>query len=294
MPQTTSDNLVEYSVQDGIAVIRLNRPDVRNAQNGRLLYALDDAFKRFAYDDSARVAILAGNGPHFSSGHDWGATADRDVSFERVSLWWDHVGKQGAENRFARESELYVGLCRRWRELPKPTIAAVQGACIMGGLMLAWACDLIVASEDAYFADVTVEFGLPGVEMFAHPWELGTRRAKELLFTAGRLSADDAYRAGMVNHVVPSQELMDFALGLAQRIAQRPQFGLALAKQAVNQCEDLMGYRSGTDSVFGLHQLAHAHNAEVLGDMNGNGTTGSVKAALASDPTKPGAPTPSP
>lgn len=281
MSEHIPDDLVLYELNEGIATLRLNRPEVRNAQNGKLLYALDRAFQRFAYDDEAKVAILAGNGPHFSSGHDLGPAGDRDVSFDRVSLWWDHVGKEGAENRFARESELYVGLCRRWRDLPKPTVAAVQGACIMGGLMLAWSCDLIVASEDAYFADVAVDFGVPGVELFAHPWELGSRRAKEFLFTADRLSARDAHAAGMVNHVVPRDELMEFTTTLATRIAGRPRLGLALAKQAVNQCDDLMGYRSGTDSVFGLHQLAHAHNSEVVGHMNGSGSTDLVKKALA-------------
>ncbi len=264
-----------------VAIISLNRPQVRNAQNGALLYDLDRAFEAFAEDDGLRVAILAGEGPHFSAGHDLGPTGDRDKSFERKSLWWDHVGKQGVENRLARESELYVGLCRRWRDIPKPTIAAVQGACIMGGLMLAWSCDLIVAAEDAYFADVAVDFGIPGVELFAHPWELGPRRAKELLFTCERLSAADAYRVGMVNRIVANDELMPAAVALAERIAMRPRLGLALAKQVVNNSEDLMGYRAGTDMAFGYHQLAHAHNAETTGHFNGAGSPQLVKSALA-------------
>ncbi|WP_409185904.1 enoyl-CoA hydratase [Amycolatopsis sp. VS8301801F10] len=281
---TTERDLVLYERDGKIATITLNRPEVRNAQNGKLLYALDAAFEKFASDDDAAVAIVAGAGPHFSSGHDLGPASDRDVTFDRRSLWWDHVGKTGAENRFARECELYVGLCRRWRDLPKPTIAAVQGACIMGGLMVAWSCDLIIASEDAFFADAAVDFGIPGVEIFAHPWELGPRQAKEFLFTSQRLSAADAHRMGMVNHVVPREQLTAAARELAGRIAQRPRLGLALAKQAVNQCEDLMGKRSGTDSVFGLHQLAHAHNAEVMGDMNGGGSPDVVRRALAGQP----------
>jgi enoyl-CoA hydratase len=274
-------DLVLYERTGKVATITLNRPEVRNAQNGKLLYALDEAFQRFAYDDEAAVAILAGNGPHFSAGHDLGPTGDRETTFDRRTLWWDHVGQSGVANRFARESELYVGLCRRWRELPKPTIAAVQGACIMGGLMVAWSCDLIVASSDAYFADAAVDFGIPGVEMFGHPWELGARRAKEFLFTSERLTATEAHHLGMVSRVVERDDLMGSAMALAQRIAQRPRLGLALAKQAVNQCEDLMGYRSGTDSVFGLHQLAHAHNAETSGDFNGGGSPDVVKRALA-------------
>ncbi|MFJ4293489.1 enoyl-CoA hydratase [Cupriavidus sp. NPDC089707] len=280
METKASTEIVLFETIGPVGVITLNRPEVRNAQNGALLYDLDRALERFAYDDDLAVAIVRGNGPHFSSGHDLGKTADRHVSFERKSLWWDHVGKAGVENRFARESELYVGLCRRWRDLPKPTIAAVQGACIMGGLMLAWSCDLIVASEDAYFADAAVDFGIPGVELFGHPWELGSRRAKEFLFTAERLSAAEAYRLGMVSRLVPREQLFDASLALARRIAQRPRLGLALAKKAINQCDDLMGYRSGTDLAFGLHQLAHAHNAESGGSPNGAGSPQLVKQTL--------------
>lgn len=280
METKASTEIVLFETIGPVGVITLNRPEVRNAQNGALLYDLDRALERFAYDDDLAVAIVRGNGPHFSSGHDLGKTADRHISFERKSLWWDHVGKAGVENRFARESELYVGLCRRWRDLPKPTIAAVQGACIMGGLMLAWSCDLIVASEDAYFADAAVDFGIPGVELFGHPWELGSRRAKEFLFTAERLSAAEAYRLGMVSRLVPREQLFDASLALARRIAQRPRLGLALAKKAINQCDDLMGYRSGTDLAFGLHQLAHAHNAESGGSPNGAGSPQLVKQTL--------------
>src|ERR1017187_5488559 len=162
--------------------------------------------------------------------------------------------------------EVYLGMCRRWREIPKPAIAMVQGACIAGGLMLAWVCDLIIAAEDAFFADPVVRMGIPGVEYFAHPWMLGPRFAKEALFTGDRFDAQRAYQLGMVNRVVPRAELASATFALAERIATMPPFGLALAKRAVNQCEDLMGMRSGMDSVFGLHHVAHAHNAEVSGD----------------------------
>jgi enoyl-CoA hydratase len=226
-----------------------------------------------------KVVILAGAGKHFSAGHDIG-TPGRDIgqSFERqAGLWWDHVGKQGEENRYARESEVYLGMCRRWRELPKPTIAMVQGACIAGALMLAWCCDLIVASDDAFFCDPVVKMGIPGVEYFAHPFVMGPRAAKEFLFTADRVPAGRALQLGMVNHVVPRDQLESETLALAGRIAQMPRLGLALAKKAVNQVEDIMGLQTGLDSVFGLHHLAHAHNAEVGGDSLGGQTIASMK-----------------
>jgi len=195
-------DVVRYESRGRAAVITLNRPRYRNAQNSAMTYALDAAFARAVNDDAVAVIVLAGEGEHFSAGHDIGTPGrDIDTSFERKAvMWWDHVGKQGADSRYAREMEVYLGMCRRWRELPKPTIAMVQGACIAGGLMLAWVCDLIVAADDAFFADPVVRMGIPGVEYFAHPWVLGPRFAKEMLFTGdrsprhGRLSS--AWSAG--------------------------------------------------------------------------------------------------
>lgn len=260
--------VVRYATDGPVAVVTMNRPRYANAQNSAMTYALDDAFSRAAADDDVRVVVLAGAGKHFSAGHDIGTPGrDADRSFpRRAGLWWDHVGKAGAESRFARESEVYLGMCRRWRELPKPTIAMVQGACIAGGLMLAWCCDLIVAADDARFADPVVRMGIPGVEYFAHPWVMGPRFAKEFLFLGERVNADRALALGMVNRVVPRAELEPYTMELAGRIATMPRLGLALTKKAVNQAEDLMGLRAGMDSVFGLHHVAHAHNAEVGDD----------------------------
>ncbi|HZN71569.1 MAG TPA: enoyl-CoA hydratase [Micromonosporaceae bacterium] len=263
-----SSDVVRYRTDGPVAVVTMNRPRYRNAQNSAMTYALDDAFYEAAADDDVRVVVLGGAGDHFSAGHDIG-TPERDIdrSFvRRAGLWWDHVGKAGGESRFARESEVYLGMCRRWREIPKPTIAMVQGACVAGGLMLAWCCDLVVAAEDAFFADPVVRMGIPGVEYFAHPWVMGPRFAKEFLFLGERVGAGRALELGMVNRVVPRTELEESTMDIARRIAAMPRLGLALAKKAVNQAEDLMGLQTGMDSVFGLHHLAHAHNAEVGGD----------------------------
>ena len=258
---------VLYEQRGRVALITLNRPQYANAQNSAMTYALDAAFARAVNDNEVAVLVLAGAGKHFCAGHDIG-TPERDAgtSFDREAvLWWDHVGKEGADARYAREMEVYLGMCRRWREIPKPSIAMVHGACIAGGLMLAWVCDLIVAAEDSFFADPVVKMGIPGVEYFAHPWVLGPRFAKEVLFTGGRFGAERAYQVGMVSRVVPREDLETVTFELAGQIGQMPRFGLALAKRAVNQCEDLMGLRPGMDSVFGLHHVAHAHNAETSG-----------------------------
>jgi enoyl-CoA hydratase len=157
-------------------------------------------------------------------------------------------------------------MCRRWRELPKPMIAMVQGACVAGALMLAWSCDLIVAADDAFFADPVVRMGIPGVEYFAHPWVMGPRFAKEFLFLGEKVGAERALQLGMVNRVVPRAELESETLDVSERIAKMPRMGLALTKMAVNQSEALMGMRAGIDAAFGLHHVAHSHTAESSDD----------------------------
>jgi enoyl-CoA hydratase len=248
---------------DAVAVVTMNRPRYRNAQNAKLTYALDRAFVDAANDDAISVIVLAGAGDHFSAGHDIG-TPSRDIHqpFERVATnYWQHADKPGAENLFVREQELYLGMCRRWRELPKPLIAMVQGACIAGGLMLAWICDLIIASEDAFFADPVLKMGIPGVEYFAHPFVMSPRLAKEFLFLGEKMSAARAAEIGMVNRVVAREALEKETLEIAARIAKMPRFGLMLAKKAINQAEDRMGLRDVMDATFALHHLAHSHNS---------------------------------
>ncbi|MGJ7517675.1 enoyl-CoA hydratase [Pseudomonas baetica] len=262
--------VVLYEVRDAVALVTMNRPEYHNAQNSQMTYALDAAFRRACDDDEVKVIVLRGAGKHFSAGHDIGTPGrDVDKTFDRASLWYDHVNKPGGEFLYAREQEVYLGMCRRWREMPKPTIAMVQGACIAGGLMLAWVCDLIVASEDAYFADPVVRMGIPGVEYFAHVHELNPRIAKEFLFLGERMPAPRAYQMGMLNRVVLRDELEQQTLDIAGRIAQMPRLGLQLSKQAVNNAEDLMGKRATMDMVFGLHHFAHAHNELVSGDRLG-------------------------
>ncbi|MFD0229820.1 enoyl-CoA hydratase [Streptomyces hirsutus] len=271
---------VTYEQRDSVALITLNRPEYRNAQNSAMTYALDDAFTRAVNDDSARVIVLRGAGQHFCAGHDIG-TPGRDAhqSFDRRAIiHWGHVDREGVDARYARESEVYLGMCRRWREIPKPVIAMVHGACIAGGLMLAWSCDFIVASDDAFFSDPVVRMGIPGVEYFAHPWMMNPRAAKEFLFTGDRFSAARAHELGMVNHVVPREQLEGTVFAIAERMAQMPAFGLALTKKAVNQAEDLQGMRAGMDSAFGLHHMAHAHNAEVGADALGGFDARAMKA----------------
>ncbi|NMG69713.1 enoyl-CoA hydratase [Parazoarcus communis] len=265
-----TDAPVKYAVADGIATVTMSRTEFNNAQNSQMTYALDAAFRRAVDDDAVKVIVLRGDGRHFSAGHDIG-TPGRDINkpFDRVHLWWDHTNKPGGEYLYAREQEVYLNMCRRWRELPKPTIAMVQGACVAGGLMLAWVCDLIVASDDAFFQDPVVRMGIPGVEYFAHPYELNPRIAKEFLMTGDRMGAERAYQMGMVNRVVPRDRLEAETYALAARVAQQPRMGLALTKQAINHVEDLQGKRTAMDAVFAWHHFAHTHNELLSGDKLG-------------------------
>lgn len=249
-----------------IARIVLNRPETRNAQDTKLLYELNAAFDRAAQDDAIKVIILAANGPHFSSGHDLREpnVYEKMSEFETVGTWCGFTCA-GAERQMAREKEIYVGFCERWRNIPKPTLAAVQGKVIAGGLMLIWPCDIIIASDDAQFCDPVVNFGIGGVEFFAHPWEVGTRKAKEMLFTSDWLSVEEAKQLGMVNQIIPREKLDETVLAMAQKIAKKSLFALKLTKEAVNVAEDAQGRVQSMQTSFALHQLAHTHWLEQYG-----------------------------
>jgi enoyl-CoA hydratase len=249
-----------------VARIVLNRVDKRNAQDAQLLYELNNAFDVSAQDDEVKVIILAANGPHFSAGHDMRNVDPLETlkKFRTVGTWCGFECA-GAEGRMAFEKEAFLGFSERWRNIPKPTIAEVQGKAISGALMLIWPCDLIIAADDASFQDNTVLMGVSGVEMFQHPYELGVRKAKEMLFRASWISAQEAHRLGMVNHVVPPAELSAFTLELAKDIATKPMFALKLAKEAVNAAQDAQGRGSAMQTAFAYHQLCHTHNDKLFG-----------------------------
>jgi enoyl-CoA hydratase len=254
---------VRYEVDGAVAHIIMNRPGFNNAQNSQMTYALDAAFRRAVDDDAIRVIVLRGEGKHFSAGHDIG-TPGRDVtaSWDRQMLVPDHTNKPAAEFLYTREHEVYIGMCRRWRDVAKPTIAAVQGACVAGGLMLAWVCDIIVATDDAFFQDPVNRMGIPGVEYFAHGFELPPRIAKEFILLGERLSAERAYNFGMVNRLSTREKLLNW-----------------LTKQALNHVEDLRGKRTATDAHFHMHHFAHAQNDLVSSNSLGGLDAKSMAAA---------------
>ncbi len=275
---------VRYEVVGPVAHIILNRPKYNNAQNSQMTYALDAAFRRAVDDDAVRAIVLRGEGKHFSAGHDIG-TPGRDVtaSWDRVGLLPDHTNKPGVEFLYTREHEVYLTMCRRWRDAPKPTIAAVQGACVAGGLMLAWVCDIIVATDDAFFQDPVNRMGIPGVEYFAHGFELPPRIAKEFILLGERLPAERAYNFGMVNRLTTRENLLADVQKLGENLAARPRLGNWLTKQALNHVEELRGKRSATDAHFHMHHFAHAQSdllsSNSLGGMDAKSMAAANKAA---------------
>jgi enoyl-CoA hydratase len=264
---------VTYStVDDGqIARIALNRPRKRNAQNRGLLVELDEAMRAAEADDRVRVVILEANGPVFSAGHDLGSPeylAERDPGPDQHPTMRSHGGtRQGAERRWQQEWHFFFQNTLRWRNLRKITVARVHGTVYSAGLMLMWACDLIVAAEGTEFADVVgTRLGMCGVEYFAHPWEFGPRPTKEMMLTGDAIDSEEAYRLGMVSKVFPKDELEERTLAYARRLARAPASAALLIKEAVNQTVDNMGFYNSLQACFSLHQMNHSHWAEVNDD----------------------------
>lgn len=237
--------LIEIEQLGPVRRLWLARPELRNAQSQRMLDELDAAVRAAGEDEATRVLLLAGRGDHFSAGHDL-----KEAQASRAGFT--------VEERWAYEQQRYFDYCLRLWDLPKPTIAQVQGACVAGGFMLANMCDLVVASEDAFFSDpVTHTMGAVATEVLIHPWLMGLRKAKELLFTGGRLGAAEAHAIGLVNQVVARADLDASALALAERIAQAPPFAIRLLKRSLNRSMDVQGMRQALSAHFDLHQLSH-------------------------------------
>ena len=257
------------TLDDGqIARIMLNRPEARNAQSRGMLVELHEAFLAAEADDQVRVVILGGMGPMFSAGHDMGSKQSLKEQMpgpdQHPTVGINGGTRTGAEARMLQEWHYYFENTRRWRNLRKITVAQVHGDVYAAGLMLMWACDLIVAADNVSFADVVgTRLGMCGVEYFAHPWELGPRKTKELMLTGDSLSVDEAHALGMVSKIFPEAELGERTLEFARRIAQLPTMAALLIKESVNQTVDNMGFYNALNACFTIHELNHSHWAEL-------------------------------
>jgi enoyl-CoA hydratase len=236
---------IECETSGGVARLWHARPEARNAESQALLDELDHALQQAIEDDAVRAIIIAGRGDHFSAGHDLKEAQAKRANFS-------------VEQRWAYESRRYFDYALRIWDCPKPTIAQVQGACISGGFMVANMCDLIVASEDAFFADpVSRTLATAAVEVLIHPWVLGLRKAKEMLYLGERIGARDAQAIGMVNRVVPRDRLEAETMAIATRIAEAPPFAMKLLKRSLNRSFDTQGFRVALAAHFDTHQLSH-------------------------------------
>ncbi|MCU1430767.1 MAG: enoyl-CoA hydratase [Actinomycetia bacterium] len=244
---------VRYDVNDGVAVITLDRPQAANAQTPQVLKDLNAAWDASDTDRDVRVVVFRSEGKHFSAGHDMtGGGSDPALGPKRID------GQLTVDTYYDWEERGYLHYARRWRDLVKPSVAAVQGKCIAAGLMLCWPCDLIIAADNAQFSDPVGLMGMPGIEFFAHPWEFGPRRAKQILFTASSITAEEARECGMVNEVVPLDHLAARTMEIATKIASMDPWGVRLAKRAINGAVDAMGFSNSIAANFDIHHLGHA------------------------------------
>ena len=245
---------LNYVVVDGVARITMARPEYRNAQSVQLVEELDRAFSRARHDADVRAIVLGGEGTSFSAGHDLGSPEEKEEIEFRSTAGIRAVGE--------RSWDLYAELTMRWRDLPKPTIAAVQGHCIYAGWSLASAMDFVVAADDARFVPHLSEY-------FSLPWIIGTRRAKEVLMLNRALDASEALELGMVTEVVPVAELADRANRLAARIAANDPAMMRLIKGAVNGVEDTMGFQAAvrTGQAYNVLGYFGGHLEEMAADQ---------------------------
>ena len=261
---------VLYDIIDGnIARITLNRPQYRNAENHMMSREIREAFEKADEDRAVRVIILTGAGPSFSSGHDLGTP---EAQAERAKGPEQHGDVEG----YLFEKKRWLDAWTYVRDIGKPTIASVRGYAIMGGFMLAAMCDLIIAADDAKFADMGTRMGGAGVEVFFHPWQLGIRKCKEFMFTGDYMDAQEAWRIGFVNKVVPKDKLEEETLALAKRIAMVSPTTLRFCKQTINQAEDFMGFKNSLNSHFNIHHLVHLYTEQdpdhILAKLKGGGS----------------------
>ena len=240
-----------YEVKGPVATITMNRPEMANAQDTRLIDELDRAFDLADADDTVRVVILAGAGKHFSSGHDL-----KELVGGSGADGWRQM-RETPEGKMYHERVMYYDRCKRIHDFRKPTVAAVQGSCVAAGLMLACMCDLIVAADDARFSNPVLRMTGAGVELLVEPWEIGIRKAKEFLWTGEIIDAQEAWRLGLVNQVVPRDELGARTTELAERISLVPPATAQLVKDSLNQTGDLMGKSASWKYHFMAHHWMH-------------------------------------
>jgi enoyl-CoA hydratase len=242
-----------YEKISHVARITLNRPETHNVQNARLILELDEAAKKADRDPNIRVIILCGAGKSFSSGHDLSP-----IPGDELQQDYRERHHRSVEDRLEVEDEYYLSKCLAIRNLKKPTIAAIKGNVVLGGIMLACMCDIIIAAEDTRLWNPSIRHCGSGGEVMVLPFEIGFRKTKEYLWTGDLIPLEEAERLGMINRIVPNDRLDAEALKLAERIALMPPVSVALTKRAMNKAQDFMGMAMAFEYQYVWHQMAHA------------------------------------
>jgi|TARA_B110000263_G_scaffold241059_1_gene244881 enoyl-CoA hydratase len=233
---------ITYEQHDRVARIVLNRPRYRNAQSRILLEELDHAFGYAGEDDSIGAIVLAGAGDHFSAGHDLGTPEELADREERPI-------EEGLRGKYKRGFDQNIEKSLRWRNLPKPTIAAVQGYCIFAGWIISSAMDVVFAAEDAMFLPANFQY-------FSVPWEMHHRKAREILFESRFVDAQEALELGYVNQVFAKDKLEEESMAYAARVAANDPFQLRMIKLAINQMQDAQGFTQHIQGAFPLYNLS--------------------------------------
>lgn len=246
---------VLYEKSEWVAKVTVNRPEVKNAMSPAVYDEIDDAFSRAERDPEVKVIVVAGAGDNFGAGHDIGSKE----LLEDEKAHPPDTTPAGSVDRLYK----YYSMRDKQRNLSKPTVAMVQGWCIMGSWMLASACDLIVASEDAKFADWAVRRGRSNVEYSTLFWEAGLRQAKEHLWTGEPIDGKQAWRLGIVNRAVPRDQLETETMALAKKIALNDPVALRLSKVSLNQAADVMGQSAAMKAAFHMWALTSGFNVNI-------------------------------
>jgi enoyl-CoA hydratase len=235
---------VRLEVVDHVATVTIDRPEVMNAIDLAAEAELQRIWTALEADDGVRLVVLTGAGERaFSAGFDLEAAAGDSLG-HAAEQWHEHL-------------EYDVAVTMRLWSFPKPTIAAVRGHCLAGGCELAMACDMVVSGESGRFGEPEIRFGSGPVTLLM-PYVLGQKRTAELLFTGDVISAAEAERAGLVNHVVPDADLEDAVNALVRKIAPTPLAVLRLTKLALVRAQEAMGLRQAVGANLDLSAMVNA------------------------------------
>jgi enoyl-CoA hydratase len=234
---------IRYEVSDKIARITANRPKYRNAQSTVMMTEMDDAFEKANFDPDVRVITMFGEGDHFSAGHDLGTP--EETEYRKT----EYLIEDGVRGRYNHTREQFVDKTLRWRNVQKPTIAAVQGYCIFGGWIIASAMDIIFAAEDAMFLPTNFQY-------FSVPWDIHPRKVKEIIFEGRFIDAEEALKLGLVNRIVTREQLDAEVMEYAAKVAKNDPFQLRMMKMAVNGMQDAQGFNQHITSAHAMFLLS--------------------------------------